>query len=337
MPEFNVQFPNVGRALGQAEAINASRETRALRRQQFDAQQQAATTARNQATQLAGLRERALGGDQQAARQMLVIDPAKAEAFMDAQAKALSVSREQLDDTYEDLARAGIAVQADPSKWSVLRTAVLRRNPHLTEDGLPAADADPETLSQFGDVMTALTINATEAIKRRDAQAIANRPDVSFLTGGGGTPGSTQTLAVRTDPRTGRVLGSENVGAVKTPRPTKGSGAGGGADGGRELKSADSNAIANAVAGIFNTRFSRDDATGALTFQLDTVQERRQALQIAARAEEIFRDRPEVGHRTAARLAAEEFGIIEGEESPSSRRVRPGDDPAGIGEFLEGF
>jgi len=222
MPEFNVQFPNVGRALGQAEAINVSRENRALRQQQFDAQQQAATTSRNQATQLAGLRERALGGDEQAARQMLVIAPEKAEAFMDAQAKALSVSRERLDDTYEDLARAGIAAQADPSKWPLLRAAVLRRNPHLEEDSLPGADADADTLSEFGDVMTALTINASESIKRRDAQAIANRPVARTETLGTGTPGETQPTNVIRDPRTGEVSSTAPIGQPRISRQPTG-------------------------------------------------------------------------------------------------------------------
>jgi len=46
MPEFNIQFPDAGRALGQAANINAAR----LRGQVFEGQLQDQRTARNQET-----------------------------------------------------------------------------------------------------------------------------------------------------------------------------------------------------------------------------------------------------------------------------------------------
>jgi len=263
---------NVAEALTAGEGILNSR-----------AKRQAAQAEANRAKDLAEIRGQYAQnpGNENLKNQLLIMDSDGMKKMADAVKTMDEAERERAKQISLGLARKAkyIMDSQDPSSaW----TEIYQSAPPNVQNEMGPEYNPSKVKAMFIDGMTASQLfDNPEAIEFGDKQVMFKN---------GQQVGSTRSARMR-GKDADAAQGALNRQGDKTP------------GGGRQLKSGDSNAIAQRIATIFDGRF--DPVTGA--FQIEEPALRKKALDVMAKASKIYRENPELSHNEAANRAYREY------------------------------
>ncbi|MDH3981270.1 MAG: hypothetical protein OES84_00040 [Kiritimatiellaceae bacterium] len=262
---------------------------------------------RKKGRKAAELRQRVAEGDSDALGELMALDPKEAKNMMDALNTMDTTQREQLQAQNEAIAKSVLWTMDAPTEQE--RSARWDQSVDHLVNNQGFADAakfkgqySQDAAQQM--LMQAMTMD--QLLSSRQGSFGATKPGLDAE----GNP-----VFFATDKQ-----GQSRIvqGVTPTPKDISGTGAG-------RMKSSDSNAIANAIASELNVPYTQLP-DGSIKYQFATDKQAKEVTETAAKAERIFRENPNIGHREAVIRARS--GNVKEDGKPKKN------DPGSIRDFL---
>jgi len=284
-----------GQIAANVESIKTARLNRESAQLDLDAKRKAA----GQADNVLGLRVRAATGDASAVPELVALDPGAAAEFLTAWDRMSEPERAEAAAGIDMMGRAATFVLDSPDPARAY-AAVLGTLPEDLRAKLP-----PEYNQMHVEWMLAMATESDKLIEDRMARQADSRKRTED-----------EAADIRAENRRAE---AENRAAVRDAgleRETnrlKAEAERGAAGGLREVKASDSNALGSAAASLFGGVMVQQ-ADGSYSVSGLAPDEAQRAMSVAALAESIWKADPALGHREAAKRAAERLGFTFGHE-----------------------
>lgn len=275
-------------------------------------------------TKAAGLRQRAFEGDHEALGQLMAMDPKKAGDLMTALNTMDDRGRNEAKMKNEAIAKGIMYVMQAPSEQERAQRWDATID-HLVGQGMDDLSKLKGKYSQ-NNAQTAL-------MQAMTLDQLLNREKGTFGSAKPGLDKNGNPVFFTTDEQ-----GKSKI--IPDVKPTDEDlyGKSGGKGGARPIKAADSNAIANAVGSELNVPFSKLP-DGSIKFQFATDEQAKRVTEVSSRAEQIFINNKDMGHREAVLQARKEYDANKTPETPGTPKPAGGaeknpNDPASMRQWL---